>query len=265
MMAQMELDYAQFVAEEDPDDIRCVLTTDAKSAFQSASRNNCYKVLCTEDTLRKRFAPFFAHAHKGSQRIVWPAANMTLRPSSGFTQGDVNSSKLFTCNTASLVQGLQDAAKTDATVVAIVDDITIMGTLAAVVLVEKSRDLLQKPANYLVNTTKQYVYTMNETHVARIQDALPAHTVIYIGRQGFTLSGVPLGGENYILVKLQENLDKTKEVIANICKLKNAQEKLVLLLQCIPGRIRSNTYWQQFQYICQETLPNNMTRRFLLL
>jgi hypothetical protein len=190
---------------------------------------------------------------------------MTLRPSSGFTQGDVNSSKLFTCNTASLVQGLQDAAKTDATVVAIVDDITIMGTLAAVVSVEQSRDLLQKPANYLVNTTKQYVYTMNETHVARIQDALPAHTVIYIGRQGFTLSGVPLGGENYILVKLQENLDKTKEVIANICKLKNAQEKLVLLLQCIPGRIRSNTYWQQFQYICQETLPNNMTRRFLLL
>ncbi len=40
----MELDYAQFVAEEDPDDIKCVLTTDAKSAFQSASRNNCYKV-----------------------------------------------------------------------------------------------------------------------------------------------------------------------------------------------------------------------------
>ncbi len=101
--------------------IRCVLTTDAKSAFQSASRSNCYKFLCTEDTLR----------------IVWPAANMTLRPSSGFTQGDVNtvnSSKLFTCNTASLVH--QDAAKTDATVVAIVDDITIMGTLAAVVLVE---------------------------------------------------------------------------------------------------------------------------------
>ena len=47
IMAQMELDYAQFVAEEDPDDIRCVLTTDAKTTFQSASRNNCYNVLCT--------------------------------------------------------------------------------------------------------------------------------------------------------------------------------------------------------------------------
>ena len=33
-------------------------------------------------------------------------------------------------------------------------------------------------------------------------------------------------------------MDKTKEVIANICKLKNTQEKLVLLLQCIPGRIQ---------------------------
>ena len=45
-----------------------------------------------------------------------------------------------------------------------------------------------------------------------------------------------LDGENYILAKLQENLDKTKEVIANICKLKNTQEKL--LLQCILGRIQ---------------------------
>ena len=80
-MAQMELDYAQFVVENDPDDIRCVLTTDAKSAFQSASRSNCYKVLCTEDTLRERFAPFFAHAHKGSHRIILLAANMTLKPS----------------------------------------------------------------------------------------------------------------------------------------------------------------------------------------
>ena len=34
IMAQMELDYAQFVVEDNPDDIRCILTTDAKSAFQ---------------------------------------------------------------------------------------------------------------------------------------------------------------------------------------------------------------------------------------
>ena len=75
---------------------------------------------------------------------------MALRLSSSFTQGDVNSSKLFTCNTASLVRELQDAAGDDATV----DDITIMGSLEALSLVEQSRALLQKPANYLVNTDK---------------------------------------------------------------------------------------------------------------
>ena len=48
----------------------------------------------------------------------------------------------------------------------------------------------------------------------------------------------PIGGDEYILSKLQNNLNKTKEVIANICKLKNTQEKMVLLLQCIPGRIQ---------------------------
>ena len=55
---------------------------------------------------------------------------------------------------------------------------------------------------------------------------------------GFSLSGIPLGGDQYIVSKLQSNLDKTKEVIADICKLKNVQEKLVLLLKCIPGRIQ---------------------------
>ncbi len=30
-------------------------------------------------------------------------------------------------------------------------------------------------------------------------------------------------------------MDKSKEIIVNICTLKNAQKKLVLLLQCIPG------------------------------
>ena len=49
-------------------------------------------------------------------------------------------SKIFTCNTASLVQGLQDAGGEHVTVVAIVDDITI--TLSALVT---SRNNLQKP------------------------------------------------------------------------------------------------------------------------
>ena len=46
----------------------------------------------------------------GAQQVYWPAAKVLLTPSSGFTQGDVNSSKLFTCNTASLVAGLQAAS-----------------------------------------------------------------------------------------------------------------------------------------------------------
>ena len=73
---------------------------------------------------------------------------------------------------ASLVRGLQDAAGDDATVVAIVDDITIMGTLDALSLVEQLRALLQKPANYLVNTDKQYVYTMNKENMSEIQRTL---------------------------------------------------------------------------------------------
>ena len=80
---------------------------------------------------------------------------------------------------------------------------------------------------------------MNERHVAKIQLDLPKHNVIYTGNEhGFSLSGIPLGGDEYIVSKLQENLDKTKEVISNICELKNTQEKLILLLQCISGRIQ---------------------------
>ena len=128
--------------------------------------------------------------------MYWPEGNRLLKPSSGFTQGAVNSSKLFTCNTASLVAGLQLTGGDHATVVAIVDDIAIMGTLAALVTVDEAREDLQKPSNYLVNKKKKYVYTANEAHVAVIQQALPSHKVIYIGGDmEFTLSDIPLGGE----------------------------------------------------------------------
>ncbi len=87
---------------------------------------------------------------------------------------------------------------------------------------------------------------------------------MYIGRdRGFNLSGVPLGGENYILAKLQKNLDKAKEVIANICTLKTIRKSLFVFYSAF--RAESNIYRQWFQYICQETLPNNMTMQFLLL
>ena len=76
--------------------------------------------------------------------------------------------------------GLQAAGSTDATVVAIVDDITIMGTLEAVKAIDSARMHLQEPANYRVNLTKQYVYTTNEDQVATIQAELKDHQVIYV-------------------------------------------------------------------------------------
>ena len=125
---------------------------------------NCYKVLLMslKGTLRTVFCPctqgfstnHVAGGKHGSKAII------------RFTQRDPSSSH---------ATQLQDAAGGDATVVAIVDDITIMGTLEALSLVEQSRALLQKPKNYLVNTDKQYVYTMNEKHVSEIQ------RIIYTG------------------------------------------------------------------------------------
>ena len=55
---------------------------------------------------------------------------------------------------------------------------------------------------------------------------------------GFTLSGILLGGDQHITAALQNNMNKTTHIIANIAKLTNVQEKLILLLQCIPGRIQ---------------------------
>ena len=114
-----------------------------------------------------------------------------------------------------------------------------MGTLEAVKAIDSARVRLQEPANYRVNLTKQYVYTTNEDQVATIQAELKDHQVIYVGREnGFMLSGIPLGGELFITAKLKSNLDQTLHAIANIARLKNVQEKLILLLQCIPGRIQ---------------------------
>ena len=80
---------------------------------------------------------------------------------------------------------------------------------------------------------------MNERQVDMIQTELKDHQVIYVGREnGFMLSGIPLGGEPFITAALKRNLDKTLHAIANIASLENTQKKLILLLQCIPGRIQ---------------------------
>ena len=101
----MELDYSQFVAEDNPDDVRCVLTTDAKAAFQSASRHNCHKVLCTEGTLREQLTPFLHMLTKALSVLFGLQQTCHLNHHRVL----LKASKLFTCNTASLVKGLQDA------------------------------------------------------------------------------------------------------------------------------------------------------------
>ena len=98
--------------------------------------------------------------------------------SSGFTQGDINASKLLACNTANLVAGLQHAAlqgstvEDNATVMAIIDDITIMGDIEAICRTKKIRGSLQSAPNYRVNPLKQNVYTINEDHVEVLETRL---------------------------------------------------------------------------------------------
>ena len=241
VMTQMELDYSQC----NPDKTRCILVTDAKAAFQSASRRHCYEMLQADDSLRAHLAPFFAKQHQGIQKVVWAEGNRVFPVSSGFTQGDINASKLFACNTANLVAGLQHAAIQDstvednATVMAIIDDITIMGDIEAICRTEEIRGTLQSAPNYLVNPLKQNVYTINEHHVDVLEARLPHHKVTYIGADmGFTLSGIPQGGRQYIELQLQKNLTATLKIIDDVLKLERVQDQLLLLLYCIPGRIQ---------------------------
>ena len=122
---------------------------------------------------------------------------------------------------------------------AVIDDITVMGALGAVINAEEVREELQKLSNYLVNPQKQHVYTMTEHHVEAIEDSLPNHQVRYIGNDaGFKLSGIPMGGDEYIRQQMRIKLDETKRVIDDILKLERVQDKLLLLLYCIPGRLQ---------------------------
>ena len=78
------------IVEDDAKEIRCILMTDAKAAFQSVGRKHCYDVLCSHDKLKKKFALFFAKTHKGAQKIIWLAGKTVFELSSGFTQDDIN-------------------------------------------------------------------------------------------------------------------------------------------------------------------------------
>ncbi len=69
-----------------------------------------------------------------------------------------------------------------------------------------------------MNIAKQYVFTNNDAHLERIANALPQHKVYIGGRDGHTISGIPIGGDDYIRFVLQDNLDKTKSVIDSIAQ-----------------------------------------------
>ena len=62
-----------------------------------------------------------------------------------------------------------------------VEDITLMGTLKAVITMETSRIELQKAPNYIVNLLKQHVCMINEDHVEKIKQQLPDYDAFYIG------------------------------------------------------------------------------------
>ena len=80
---------------------------------------------------------------------------------------------------------------------------------------------------------------MTERHVEAIEDSLPNHQVRYIGNEaGFKLSGIPMGGDEYIRQQMRIKLDETKRVVDDILKLERVQDKLLLLLYCIPGRLQ---------------------------
>ena len=74
-----------------------------------------------------------------------------------------------------------------------VDDVTLMATLKAIVTMEALRSELQKAPTYIVNPLKQDVYTINEGHVEEIKQGLLGHDVFYIGNTaGFQLYRIPV-------------------------------------------------------------------------
>ena len=45
LLAQIKVDYAEHILEDDAGEIICIFMTNAKAAFRSASRKHCYKLL----------------------------------------------------------------------------------------------------------------------------------------------------------------------------------------------------------------------------
>ena len=123
LMTQMEGDYSQHIVEDDTSKIRCILSTDTKSAFQSASRKHCYELLSSDNKLKEIFAAFFAKKHMKEREIYMACWETVFELSSGFTQGDINASRLYTFNTAALVSIQQAAIPVNRVVLALVDDI----------------------------------------------------------------------------------------------------------------------------------------------
>ena len=90
--------------------------------------------------------------------------------------------------------------------------------------------------NYLVNTDKQYVYTMNEEHMSEIQRTLPDHTISTYEEIGGSVFPVFLWGvttTSYRSYKKTRELDKLvvkdHDDFYDLSRIPDQQDKATLL------------------------------------
>jgi len=214
---------------------------DSEKAFPKASRSNILTQLQADERTRDNTAPAFAWTASHVQRMVYPRQNnnpVIFNQVGGITMGAIDGTKLYSIGTTQLVQGLQDIGGDRAVVTAIVDDITVHGTIDAVWEMEQLREELQAPSNYVVNKLKQRIYVAHQQHADEVLRLLPNHKVTLLeGDGGVTIGGTPIGGDAYCHRAMQGYIEETRKAIQSIMTLTSRQEQLLMLRSCIPGRI----------------------------
>lgn len=214
---------------------------DGEKAFPNASRQNILAKLQSDERTRDFTAPAYAWVGRQVQRMVYPSRaqhTVVVRQAGGIVQGETEGSKKYNIGNVDLVAALQEIGGDRAVVSAIVDDITVHGSLESLIEMEQRREDLESPSNYIVNKLKQRIYVTHEDHIVDVRQQLPNHQVVLMaGEKGVTIGGTPLGGDDYCHAAMKENLEETAKAIQAISTARTRQEQLVMLRACIPGRI----------------------------
>ena len=212
------------------------ITLDIANAFNTLDRTAMLEAVATRGPSLLPFATYMyaqpstlyiSGAHEGTEPIL---------SSQGVRQGDPCAPLFFALGIQDDLQRASAAGNQGAPALAYADDVTVQGSADAAVTTVNALTARLGRKGLHVNASKCKVWSSNPELAAEVATRL-RFGANCVAQEGLVIAGTPIGTPTFIAKHARKRVDDTSKAILDLLALSlNAQEKFVILHQCLQHR-----------------------------